>query len=86
VTAQFRPVISFLGYDPSPSPTSLAERLAAKRRATGMMFSQVAKRLGWDEGTLTRYLNGTWRMPAERASALEAFIADAAAGPSRSRI
>ncbi len=74
VAAQFRPVIAFLGFDPSPTPKTLAERLEAKRRATGMTFSQVAMHLDWDEGTLTRYLNGTWRMPAERASALEAFL------------
>ncbi|MPZ31997.1 MAG: helix-turn-helix domain-containing protein [Rhodospirillales bacterium] len=80
VAYQFRPVVAFLEYDPSPAPTTLAERLEAKRRATGMRFSQVAKRLGWDEGTLTRYLNGTWRMPADRARALEELLcADAAA-------
>lgn len=45
-----------------------------------MTFSQVARHLGWDEGTLTRYLNGTWRMPAARARALEKFLGtDAAA-------
>lgn len=74
VPSQFRPVVAFLGYDPSPTPTTLAERLEAKRRATGMTFAQVAKHLGWDEGTLTRYLNGTWRMPPDRAQALEAFF------------
>jgi transcriptional regulator with XRE-family HTH domain len=80
VASQFRPVVAFLGYDPSPAPTTLAERLEAKRRATGMRFSQVAKRLGWDEGTLTRYLNGTWRMPADRVRALEELLcADVAA-------
>lgn len=80
VASQFRPVVAFLGYDPSPTPTTLAERLEAKRRASGMTFSQVARHLGWDEGTLTRYLSGTWRMPAARARALEKFLGtDAAA-------
>ena len=74
VASQYRPVVTFLGHDPNPAPTTLAERLEAKRRATGMTFRQVAKRLGWDEGTLTRYLNGTWRIPAERADALEEFL------------
>jgi transcriptional regulator with XRE-family HTH domain len=74
VAAQFRPVVAFLGYDPSPVPETLAERLQAKRRALGVTFSQVAQYLGWDGGTLTRYLNGTWRMPPNRAAALAAFL------------
>jgi hypothetical protein len=45
----------------------------AKRRQLGMTFEQVAWYLGWDPGTLTRYLNGTWRMSDERAAKLEAF-------------
>jgi transcriptional regulator with XRE-family HTH domain len=74
VAAQFRPVVEFLGYDPTPEPTTLTERLGAKRRALGATFDQVAKYLGWDPGTLTRYLNGTWRMPPGRAEALEVFL------------
>lgn len=74
VASQFRPVIDFLGYDPTSTPTTLAERLRARRRMLGMTFSQVAKHLGWDEGTLTRYINGTWRIPSDRATALEEFL------------
>jgi transcriptional regulator with XRE-family HTH domain len=75
VAAQFRPVLEFLGYDPTPTPTTLADRLQAKRRALGVTFEQVARYLGWDEGSRTRYLDGTWRMPPVRAAALEAFLA-----------
>jgi transcriptional regulator with XRE-family HTH domain len=75
VASQFRPVVAFLGYDPMPGPSTLAERLQAKRRALGVTFSQVARYFGWDAGTLTRYLNGTWRIPAIRAATLEAFLA-----------
>lgn len=74
IASRFRPVINFLGHDPMPEPTTLAERLEGKRRATGMTFGQVAERLGWDEGTLTRYLNGTWRMLPARRYTLEAFL------------
>lgn len=74
VASQFRPVMEFLGYDPTPEPTILTERLRAKRRALGATFDQVAKYLGWDPGTLTRYLNGTWRMPPSRTEALEGFL------------
>ena len=74
VAAQFRPVLQFLGYDPSPTPTTLAERLQAKRRALGITFEQVAKHLGWDPGPLTRYLNGTWRIPSARTATLNALL------------
>ena len=54
---------------------TLPERLLTKRRATGMTLADVARNLGWDEGTLTRYLNGTWHMPPPRAALLvEAFL------------
>jgi hypothetical protein len=37
-------------------------------------FAQVARYLEWDPDTLTRYLNGTWRMSPDRAASLEAFL------------
>ena len=74
ITSRFRPVVDFLGYDPTPPPATLAERLLAKRRALGVTFSEVARHLGWDPGALTRYLNGTWRMPPVRAALLEVFL------------
>ncbi len=74
VAAQFRPVVTFLGYDPTPPPTTLVERLEAKRRLLGATFAQVARYLGCDPGTLTRYLNGTWRMSPDRAASLGAFL------------
>jgi transcriptional regulator with XRE-family HTH domain len=74
IAAQFRPVLDFLGYDPMPAPTTLAERVQTKRRELGVTFEQVAGYLGWDAGSLTRYLNGTWRLPNERAEALEQFL------------
>jgi transcriptional regulator with XRE-family HTH domain len=74
VAAQFRPVVAFLGYDPTPAPETLSERLIAKQRLLGATFAQVARYLGWDPVTLTRYLNGTWRMPPARAALLEAFL------------
>ena len=74
VAAQFRPVVVFLGYDPTPVPKTVAKRVEAKRRLLGATFAQVARYLGWDPGTLTRYLNGTWRMSPDRAASLEAFL------------
>jgi transcriptional regulator with XRE-family HTH domain len=74
VASQFRPVVAFLGYDPTPAPETLSERLKAKRRQLGVTFAQVARYLKWDPGTLTRYLNGTWRMPSARADQLMVFL------------
>jgi len=74
VAAQFRPVVAFLGYDPAPEPQTLSERLEAKQRRLGVSLAQVARHLGCDPGSLKRYLDGSWRMPANRARALEAFL------------
>lgn len=74
VAAQFRPVVTFLGYDPTPEAKTLAERLEAKRRGLGVTFDQIAGHLGWDPATLSRYLNGTWRIPANRMAALELLL------------
>jgi transcriptional regulator with XRE-family HTH domain len=74
VPSQFQPVVAFLSYDPTPAPTTLGERLKAKRRSLGATFAQVARYLGWDPGTLTRYLNGTWRLSPARAATLETFL------------
>jgi len=75
VASQFRPVVAFLGYDPTPAPSTLAARLKAKRRTLGVTFSQVARYLGWNTGTLARYLSGRWRMSPDRAKAFEIFLA-----------
>lgn len=74
VASQFRPVVAFLGYDPTPEPVTLAERVEAKRRRLGVTFEQVAIYLGWDPASLTRYLNGTWRISPDRRDALEEFL------------
>ncbi len=62
VAAQFRPVVAFLGYDPTPEPQTLAERVEAKQRSLGASLAQIARYLGWDPGSLRRYVDGTWRL------------------------
>ena len=74
VAAQFRPVVAFLGYDPTPEAQTLADRLEAKQRTLGASLAQVARHLGWDPGSLRRYLNGTWRLSPDRRDALERFL------------
>jgi DNA-binding transcriptional regulator YiaG len=75
VASQFRTVVAFLGYDPMSAPSTPAARLQAKRRALGVTFTQVARYLGWNTGTLARYLSGRWRMPPDRAKLFETFLA-----------
>jgi DNA-binding XRE family transcriptional regulator len=74
VAAQFRPVVAFLGYDPTPEPQTLAERVEAKQRRLGASLAQVARHLGWDPGSLRRYLDGTWRISPNRRQVLETFL------------
>jgi transcriptional regulator with XRE-family HTH domain len=74
VASQFRPIVAFLGYDPTPEPQTLAERVEAKQRRLGASLAQVARYLGWDPGSLKRYLDGTWRISLNRRDALEAFL------------
>lgn len=74
IPTQFRPVVAFLGYDPTPTSVSLVERFEAKRRELGVTLEQVAKYLAWDEGSLRRYLKGMWRLSSQRADALERFL------------
>ena len=35
VASQFRPLVDFLGYDPSPATATLADRVQAKRQQLG---------------------------------------------------
>jgi DNA-binding XRE family transcriptional regulator len=74
IAAQFRPVVTFLGYDPTSQPQTLAERVEAKQRSLGASLAQVARHLGWDPGSLRRYLDGTWRISTNRRDVLEAFL------------
>jgi hypothetical protein len=66
--------VAFLGYDPTPEPQTLADRVEAKQRRLGASLAQVARHLGWDPGSLRRYLDGTWRLSPVRRDALEAFL------------
>ena len=74
VAALFRSVVAFLGYDPTPEAQTLADRLEAKQRSLGASLAQVARHLGWDPGSLRRYLDGTWRISPDRRGALEVFL------------
>ena len=48
-------IIEFLGYDPSPEPNTIGERLLAYRRRHGLSRKELAGQLGADEATLWRW-------------------------------
>ena len=43
-------LLQFLGYDPLPEPTTLPERLLAKRRVMGWSIRKAAQNVGVDPG------------------------------------
>jgi DNA-binding XRE family transcriptional regulator len=55
-------IIEFLGYDPSPEPKTMGERLFAYRRKHGLSRKALAAVLRVDEATLWRWEVGQ-RMP-----------------------
>lgn len=44
-------ILQFLGYNPFPEPTTLSERMLAKRREMGWTLREAARELGVDPGT-----------------------------------
>lgn len=48
-------IIEFLGFDPSPEPKTIGERLLAYRRRHGLSRVALARKLGVDETTLWRW-------------------------------
>jgi hypothetical protein len=50
-------------------------KLRRKFKVPSSRPSYSARHLEWDPGTLTRYLNGTWRIPPDRVKAFETFLA-----------
>lgn len=59
-------LIGFLGYDPSPEPRTLGERVKAKRRREGLTLREVAGRLGVDLGTVEAWEKDEVRKPYPR--------------------
>jgi transcriptional regulator with XRE-family HTH domain len=66
----FPGVVRFLGYDPSPAPVSLPERIRAKRRREGISQRELAGRLGLDPGTVKVWEAGAVVRPYPRIAAI----------------
>jgi DNA-binding transcriptional regulator YiaG len=69
-------VIRFLGYDPLPEPIGLGEKLQAWRRRRGLSAKAAARRLGVDEGTLSRWERGIWKPKGARQKLVESLVAE----------
>jgi DNA-binding transcriptional regulator YiaG len=58
-------IIEFLGYDPNPEPSDLAQRIQWARRRRGLSLRGLAVQLGVDPDTLRRWERGI-RIPRGR--------------------
>jgi DNA-binding XRE family transcriptional regulator len=68
VASQFRPVVAFLGYDPTPEPQTLAERLEAKQRRLGPASPRLPDTSGGtpEASSDTSTAHGAYRRTGER--------------------
>jgi transcriptional regulator with XRE-family HTH domain len=62
----FPGIIRFLGYDPSPEPTTLPERIIAKRRREGISQRELARKLRLDPTTVQVWERDEVRRPYPR--------------------
>ena len=51
-------IINFLGYNPPPDSKLISTQLVLKRKALGLSQKKMARRLGVDLGTLSRWERG----------------------------
>ena len=68
-------IIAFLGYDPLPSPTTLAERLLHFRQVRGLTQYQLARIIQVDPTTVARWERGERQPLAESRKQVEAILA-----------
>ena len=86
-------IIEFLGYNPLPPATTLAERLVRGRTSLGLTQKEAARRMGVDPTTLARWERGEKEPPGDFAARVMRFLAKAedqrrepGRGPSRAAI
>ena len=75
--ARFYPVvIAFLGYEPWPTPATLAERLRAERLRRGLSAKRVAQYLTVDEGTFAGWEQGKRKPLGRSLSICDRFLTE----------
>lgn len=67
-------VIQFLGYDPRPKPSTVADRLKQHRTALGLSQEAMSKRLGVDPTTLRRWESGGREPQGEYLAKIEGIF------------
>ncbi len=67
-------IISFLGYEPWPTPISLSEQLRAERLRRGLSIKAASRSLGVDEGTFGRWESCAWKPQARSSPAIKRFL------------
>ncbi len=67
-------ILTFLGYDPNPPPTTMSEQIAAKRRQLGLTIRAAAELLGIDEETFRRWESSDWK-PRFLGDKVKGFLA-----------
>lgn len=68
-------VIRFLGYDPSPPPASLPERIEGALRREGISQRELARKLGLDPSTVQAWEANQVRKPYPRTvSSFEEYV------------
>lgn len=66
-------ILEFIGYDPRPEPTTIAERLVRFRAGLGWSQKRLAKALDVDPATLSRWEQGKrnpWGVYRQRIATL----------------
>lgn len=82
-TARYYPaIIRFLGYDPFPTPTTLAARIKRQRFRLGLSVKAAAARVGVDEGTFGRWERGEWE-PRMSGDKVQRFLGETSEGDAK---
>lgn len=67
-------IIAFLGYEPNPPPSSLGEKITARRRALGLSCKRAARMLGVNEHALTKWERDETRPTGKSYEAVTKFL------------
>ena len=70
-------IIAFLGYNPLPEPTTIAEKLVQYRSIRGIHQDELAKRIGVDPATLARWERGEREPSGKHLKQVEVLLARA---------
>jgi transcriptional regulator with XRE-family HTH domain len=76
-------IIRFLGYNPLPAVSTLAERLVRQRTGLGLSQKEAANRIGVDQGTLAKREQGKREPAGAFLARVKRFLQDGEASGAR---